>query len=413
MNMMPSLPGRVKRRHVFFLAGYDPRGARFYYKLYKDEAAKQNRLNGLSVEVGPRQRGTPLESYWQGTAQDGAATVETTYHFLQWDDLVRARWSRSLFGVYGDIWRAFWSLLFNGVYFHSLLTSWPMFVTGIYPVGFMLLHFLIAAAAGGIAGYGASLVLGPIAGIIVGLVAAASLFTFGKALEERYNAFWLGRIILFIADQGCGRTAEIGPRCNEFADLIMAANKCEYAPDGGECDEILIIGHSVGSHLALSTLARCLERDPAIAAKGRAWSLLTLGHMIPTVAIQRWAGDFRADLQTVADEGNIVWIDMTSPIDGATMPLTDPLTASRLPQPDPSAPRPKLLNPRFHKLFTPEGYAQIKRRFRRAHLQYLMASELPGDYDFFAITAGPLTLEERYRWHDSVANFNRFRWGVS
>jgi hypothetical protein len=42
-----------------------------------------------------------------------------------------------------------------------------------------------------------------------------------------------------------------------------------------------------------------------------------------------------------------------------------------------------------------------------------MASELPGDYDFFAITAGPLTLEERYRWHDSVANFNRFRWGVS
>ena len=41
----------------------------------------------------------------------------------------------------------------------------------------------------------------------------------------------------------------------------------------------------------------------------------------------------------------------------------------------------------------------------------MMASELAGDYDYFAITAGPLTLAERYREHESIDNFNRFRWG--
>ena len=406
MNLMQTVPGRVRRRHAFFISGYDPRGARFYYTLYRDEAPKQNGLNGLAAEVGPRERGR-FETRWRVTAYDGAERVETTYHFLIWDDLVRARWARSIMGVYGNIWRAFWPLLFNGVFLHMLVTSWPIFITFIYPVGFMLGHFLIAALVGGLAGYGVSLLLGPIGGIIAGLLAAASLFTFGKRLEERYNALWLGRIGMFFADQGRGRTPEVEERCAEFASIVAAA-----AGEEG-CDEILLIGHSVGSHLALSTLARCLERDPDIVAKGPAWSLLTLGHTIPTVAIQRWAQGLRDDLKAVAAERGIVWVDMSSPIDGASMPLTDPLTSSRLPQPHPEVPRPKLLNPRFHRLFTPEGYARVKRHFKRAHLQYMMASELPGDYDFFAITAGPLTLEERYRSHESVASFNRFRWGVS
>jgi pimeloyl-ACP methyl ester carboxylesterase len=407
MNMMQTVPGSVRRRHVFFIAGYDPRGARFYYKLYKDEAPKQDRYNRLNIRVSARERSQDFETRWRVTAGDGTDKIDTTYHFLLWDDFVRANWARSIFGVYRNIWQAFWFLLFNGVYLHALRTSWPMFVTGIYPVGFMLLHFLIAAAVGGGVGYGVSLAFGPIAGAIAGLFAAGSLFTFGKILEERYNALWLGRIIKFIADQGHARTEAVERRCEEFARIVAAAAA------EGSCDEVLIIGHSIGSHLALSTLARCLERDPGIAVKGPAVSLLTLGHMIPTVAVPRWAAGFRNDLKAVATETSIAWIDMTSPIDGASMALTDPLTASRLPQPDPSAPRPKLLNPRFHKLFTPEGYARVKRHFKRAHLQYMMASELPGDYDFFAITAGPLTLEERYRAHDSVGNFNRFRWGAS
>ena len=45
-------------------------------------------------------------------------------------------------------------------------------------------------------------------------------------------------------------------------------------------------------------------------------------------------------------------------------------------------------SPRFHTLFGRERYQQLRRDKRRMHLQYLLAGELPGGYDFFRLTAG-------------------------
>jgi hypothetical protein len=38
----------------------------------------------------------------------------------------------------------------------------------------------------------------------------------------------------------------------------------------------------------------------------------------------------------------------------------------------------------------------LKRRFFRLHFQYICAFDRPADYDYFQITAGPLTLGLRY-----------------
>ncbi len=35
-------------------------------------------------------------------------------------------------------------------------------------------------------------------------------------------------------------------------------------------------------------------------------------------------------------------------------------------------------------------------RFFRLHFQYLCAFDRPGDYDYFRITAGPMTLADRF-----------------
>ena len=40
-------------------------------------------------------------------------------------------------------------------------------------------------------------------------------------------------------------------------------------------------------------------------------------------------------------------------------------------------------------------------------------AERAGDYDYFMITAGPQTLQERFAHLDSVTGFNRFRLGQS
>ncbi|MEM9349534.1 MAG: hypothetical protein AAGA47_04685, partial [Pseudomonadota bacterium] len=39
---------------------------------------------------------------------------------------------------------------------------------------------------------------------------------------------------------------------------------------------------------------------------------------------------------------------------------------------------------------------ELKRRYFRLHFQYLCAFDRPKDYDYFQITAGPLTLGARY-----------------
>ena len=104
----------------------------------------------------------------------------------------------------------------------------------------------------------------------------------------------------------------------------------------------------------------------------------------------------------------IEWIDFTAPTDYCAMALVDPVAVAGTAQgalPD----RPKLLSPRLAALFSPKRYAEIRKDPFRLHFQYIMASELPGDYDYFAITAGPQTLGARYVGMSSVVGYRRGR----
>jgi hypothetical protein len=53
---------------------------------------------------------------------------------------------------------------------------------------------------------------------------------------------------------------------------------------------------------------------------------------------------------------------------------------------------PKMKIVRFFHLFHPKAYSLIKRNKLRIHFQYLMATELIGNYDYFTMTAGSLSL---------------------
>jgi hypothetical protein len=72
-------------------------------------------------------------------------------------------------------------------------------------------------------------------------------------------------------------------------------------------------------------------------------------------------------------------------------------------------PCPKLLNARLKDLIEPATYARVRRDWIRVHFQYLMAGDRLGDYDYFRIVGGPLTLRERYARRASVDDFSRLR----
>lgn len=391
---------QLKKRHVFYLSGFDPRGPAFYRRLYQSEAARQSVVNGMALGIGERTKPGAHSQAWRIQAQTDAGTVETTYEFLRWDDLIRKYWQRNELRVLLDYCRVYAMCIANGMFGHVLKTAWPPFVAAVVPLILVLAMLALAMVAGWGTGRAITAVGGAGALAWAGALGVfAGVVQLGRLLERRLNSFWLLRIYAFTRRQAGEHLADLEERLDGFARQLVAQAQA------GEDDEILLVGHSTGTIMAVSVLARALALDPQLASHGPRISLLTLGHCIPILSFLPNAQRFRDELACVAQASAIDWVDFTAPTDGACFALIDPVAATGIARPDGAEPRPKLLSARYVTLFTPKTYAAMKYDWYRHHFQYLMAGEKAGDYDYFAITAGPQSLGERYRAKASVTNF--------
>jgi hypothetical protein len=156
-------------------------------------------------------------------------------------------------------------------------------------------------------------------------------------------------------------------------------------------------------------LAKALRLDPQLGARGPVVSFLTLGQWMPLLGCLPQAQTFRDDLQLLATARGIDWLDFTAPPDGCCFALVDPVAACGISDAARQTDRPKLLSPRFAEMFEPSDYAAIRSDKFRIHFQYLMASNKPVSYDYFAVTAGAMTLAERFGTHQSIKGYTEFR----
>lgn len=386
------------KRHVYFLSGFDPKGGAHYYALYQAQAREQSAINSLQIRVGARQRNTQGNSLWQikAVSPDGSA-CETTYEFLRWDDIVRQYWPRSIWRLLMDMLFAYRLMWASG----EIATVWRLsrktLIALAYPLvvlGGGLVFSLLAGSAtvAGLARWGA---LSWLAG--GGGIATVALMLWGiLKLEGRLNTTWLVRIFSFSGRHACGQLAALETRIDQVATELARKIRAN------DVDEILVVGFSVGSILAVSAVARAFADDALRSASHHQgiWptvSLLTLGHCIPMLGLAPQAQAFRHELGVLAQTNALNWIDFSSTTDWGSFALVDPVTACRLDLPAGSKVNPTIRSPRFHTVFTPATYTSIRRNKRRMHMQYLMAGELLSDYDYFAITSGPLTLGERFK----------------
>ncbi len=63
---------------------------------------------------------------------------------------------------------------------------------------------------------------------------------------------------------------------------------------------------------------------------------------------------------------------------------------------------PLVISAAFTQTLSPERWKELRWRFFRLHFQYLCAFDRPGDYDYFQITAGPMTLARSLRRSHAV-----------
>ncbi len=402
----------VRRRLVFYVGGFDPRGASYYHGLYSREAAKQAAVNGMRIETGPRKRAGRLVSHWKVHAHDAGGEVEADYCYLHWDDIVRARWTKNPLIVSAQALSAFWFMVRTGALKRFYRLSWPFALTAAYPFLQMVVTLLAALIAGLVVYAGAAwLGQSPVwanALVAIALGLGAGAFVLERA--ARANVFWIGRVTTVMSAFMREAIPEVEERAAALAGEIIARRKT--AETGPGCDEVVIVGHSVGADIATRIIARILELDPDFASGSVPVSYLTLGQLVIFEAMPEGSPGFRQDLAKVACAHGLTWIDFAAPADPACIALVDPLKGSLIDRPAGAEIRPKLLSPRFPKLFAPEAYQKLRKEKMTMHFMYLQATDIAGDYDYFAITAGSRTLAARYEHLDSNSKFDLLQGGI-
>lgn len=377
----PPAGPRPFRRRVFYIPGYDPIHPRRYRELYRREGTEQANISDYSLALQPKTTSGPYG--WRVNATIGTP-VEAEVEVLVWSDIVRLSMNQGIAATYLQLVRTAWVYIGSGALYRLMyLRKGPM-IAALYPIGMLLLQLILACAAGSIA-----YLLGALFRPAVGVVAFAALAwvvlrTFRK-YDNRLYAYYLMHDYAFSAQSYGANPPQLETRMAEFRTLISAA----LTPD---VDEVLVVGHSSGAHLAVSILADLIraglpQNHPPLA-------FLSLGHVVPMVSFLPRANRLRADLHYLSASPDLTWVDVTAPGDGCAFALCDPVSVTGV---APAAKRwPLVISAAFTQTLSPKRWAELRWRFFRLHFQYLCAFDRPGDYDYFQITAGPVTLQKRY-----------------
>lgn len=321
-------------------------------------------------------------------------TVTTKYVVLGWDDLVKQRMAAPLPQRLARAMTAFFGALWDGSIPNMLRQAWIPVVATLYPFLFVLIYLFTAMGTTITVTWVASTWLGvswvwtaPL-GVLTGWV----LLNLAEVVDERTFALYLVDLYSLVRDLSRDRAPEIETRIDEFAARIVEASRARLY------DEILVVGHSGGGQLAASALARALREEPDVGRQGANVGLLTLGQFITAQMQLPDGARQRAEYKSVAQSPNLVWIDVSALSDAVCYGLCDPLAepGGALPSTERRA-GPKVISAAFKDTMAPESFAAIRGNHFRRHFQYLYVFEKPRAFDYFRITAGPISLAARFR----------------
>ena len=391
-----STQGTVRRRRVFYIPGYDPIHPRRYRELYRKEGAAQAAISDYTLALAPKKGGGPYG--WQVRGDIGTPVV-ADIEVLVWSDIVRGSMATSIPATYLQLLRTAWLYVTSGALRRLMWLRKGPVIAALYPVAMLILQLLVAIAAGfALAGaliWGLGLALaqvgwgvGPVAAFVrwpVVIVVLTLALRWFKSKDGRFFAYYLMHDYAYSAQLGGANPPALETRMAAFRQNIAAALQQDY-------DEVLVVGHSSGAHLGVSILADLIRAGgmPAGAQLG----FLSLGQVVPMVSFLPRAHRLRADLAYLSARPELIWVDVTAPGDGCAFALCDPVAVSGVAPPDQRWPL--VFSAAFTQTLSPERWRALRWKFFRLHFQYLCAFDRPGDYDYFKITAGPLTLAERY-----------------
>ncbi len=374
----------VQKRRVFYIPGYDPIHPRRYRELYRKEGREQAEISGYDIAIEAKSTNGPYG--WQVFSCQDGQDVQSKVEVLVWSDIVRSSMSNSIPGTYLQMLRTAWIYLSSGSLWRLMRLRKGPVIAALYPVAMLILQLVAAVLVGWIL---ATLIF-PLVGwfaLVPSLALGYGLLRWFRKIDNKLFAYYLLHNYAHSARLWGRYPPEMESRLQDFKELV------ERALQGDE-DEVLVVGHSSGANLGVSLLAD-LIRDGRVPENGPKLAFLSLGQVVPMVSFLPMAQRLRADLNYLCTRDEVTWIDVTAPGDGCAFALCDPVAVSGVAAPEKRWPL--VLSAAFTQTLSPQRWAELRWRFFRLHFQYLCAFDRPGEYDYFRITAGPVTLADRFK----------------
>ncbi len=381
---------QIRRRRVFYIPGYDPIHPRRYRELYRKEAAAQAEISGYEIALRPKKTKGPYG--WHVKARIEGAETRADIEVLVWSDIVRDSMATTIPATYLQLLRTAWEYIATGALGRLMRLRKGPVIAALYPIGMLLAQLLVALLLGWVVYALASLatpLIGAAAQVLGGMGALAMIWAvlrWFKRKDGKFYAYYLMHDYAFSARYRGANPDALETRMAAFQDVIARALT-------DDVEEVLVVGHSSGAHLAVSILAD-LIRAGRVPANGPKLAFLSLGQVVPMVSFLREAHRLRADLRYLSAREELTWVDVTAPGDGCAFALCDPVAVSGV---APENKRwPLVFSAQFTRSLSPARWAELRWKFFRLHFQYLCAFDRPLDYDYFQITAGPVSLAARY-----------------
>ncbi|MFV0385186.1 hypothetical protein [Paracoccus sp. (in: a-proteobacteria)] len=375
---------RPFRRRILYLPGFDPIPPRRYRELYRRESAEQAAISGYRISMRPRKRKTAFG--WGAGGEFPEGNAEAQFEVLVWADLVQQSMRGGIPATYGQLVATAWAYIGSGALFRLMRLRRGPVIAALYPIAVLLLQALAALLLGGLAGWLAWHWTGLWGGLPVALACAVAVLIGFRRLDHRIFAYYLMHDYAFTARNGGAYPPRLEARLAEFRETLAEALT-------GDEDEVLVIGHSSGAYLAVSLLADLLRAGQSPPG-GPALALLTLGQVVPMAAFLPRATRLRADLAFLSEQPQIFWLDVSAPGDACCFGLCDPVAVTGVA--GPGQRWPLVISAAFTQTLSEARQKALRGHWFRLHFQYLCAFDRPGDYDYFAITTGPLPLAQRY-----------------
>ncbi|WP_296430218.1 hypothetical protein [Yoonia sp.] len=393
---------RVKNRRVFHIPGYDPIHPRRYRELYRKEGAAQAQISGYQIGL---QAAPSRDTFrWNVSARIDDQDVSAQVDVLVWSDIVRSSMAQTIPATYLQLLQTAWIYIATGTLRRLMWMRKGPVIAALCPVLMLLVQLVFALFAGSFIGGHIGRILHRFIGTEDSLVFAVAdwgiwaiewallavitvtILRWFKSIDNKLFAYYLMHDYAFSAHYKGAVPPALEARMAEFGDLIVEA----LAED---VQEVLVVGHSSGAHLAVSILAD-LIRDERVPNDGPKLGFLSLGQVVPMVSFLPKADRLRRDLAFLSRTSDVTWVDVTAPGDGCCFALCDPVAVSGVAPDDKQWPL--VISAAFTQSLTPARWKALRWRFFRLHFQYLCAFDQPKDYDYFQITAGPVLLRDRY-----------------